>query len=795
MQHIFKQILTTSIVLLFFTATAKGQTYTLQSKVIDNVETPIANVACVLHSLTDNLYSQSVISDADGLFKYDDLSSGKYILYFTHVSYNNHEVYITIEDKDLILNQPYILKYKDNMLDEFVVSAERPLVRVVDNKFIYNTSVIQENKVVSNAFDLLRHIPNMTGVGDNLRLVGTKEYTILIDGKPSTLSSEEIVQTLKSMPASRVADIEIMYSTPPQYNVRGAAVNIVTKRDTQTSVPTLKGEVATEYQQAYYPGYGIRSNILYSLSSFKADLNIGFRKTKEWNRNTIDATHQIEDNKYIINQDDEKIYNLSATDIRLNMSQEFKDNGTLSFTYTTSLANRKGGNTASTDFIQNNTLYSEVVSVTNKKISTNLHNVRMDYYSSKNISAGIDYTSYNDPTKEVYKDSDVLQSMKPNEYRTTSRQDINKVLAYVNNSTSLFDGWNVNYGVRGNYSTNTNNYDYFGSLSQPMPDSISNTKQQEYNYSAYVSFSKDINDKLSLQASFSGGIYHGTIETNGVRKTLWNKFEPFVNANISYLHSENHIWQLAFSSNVEYPPYWALSNSNFRLNAYSVLMGNPSLKFARKYNTQIVYVINNKYTIVGYNNYTPDYISQLPYQSTETLQNKFQMVNLDYQNTYGIVAIAPFKVGRIINSELTLNLFRQVEKDSDFNDLSYKNSHNSFTVQLDNSFNISSKPIIKAELSAFYLSGAIQGIYNIRDFYSITAGIKWQSNDNRMELGAHMQDVFNSSSVILKTNYQNQNLRMHDFADTPLFRLSFSYRFGNYSKNKQREFDKSRFDR
>ena len=87
------------------------------------------------------------------------------------------------------------------------------------------------------------------------------------------------------------------------------------------------------------------------------------------------------------------------------------------------------------------------------------------------------------------------------------------------------------------------------------------------------------------------------------------------------------------SSDIEYPPYWALSNNGFRLHAYSVLLGTPSLKFARKYNTQLVYVLNNRYTVVAYNNYTPDYISQMPYQSSERLENRFQMVNLDYRNT------------------------------------------------------------------------------------------------------------------------------------------------------------------
>ncbi|WP_352421513.1 hypothetical protein [Proteiniphilum sp.] len=79
------------------------------------------------------------------------------------------------------------------------------------------------------------------------------------------------------MPASRVADIEIMYSAPPQYNVRGAAVNIVLNHDEQSDEAPLQGELATEYRQGHYPGYGVRSNILYNRPSFTMDLNVGYR--------------------------------------------------------------------------------------------------------------------------------------------------------------------------------------------------------------------------------------------------------------------------------------------------------------------------------------------------------------------------------------------------------------------------------------------------------------------------------------------------------------------------------------
>lgn len=83
------------------------------------------------------------------------------------------------------------------------------------------------------------------------------------------------------MSASRVADVEIMYSAPPQYNVQGAAINIVLRNDAQPpETPPLQGEVAAEYTQGHYPGYGIRANLFYNQTSYKIDLTVGAKHQK-----------------------------------------------------------------------------------------------------------------------------------------------------------------------------------------------------------------------------------------------------------------------------------------------------------------------------------------------------------------------------------------------------------------------------------------------------------------------------------------------------------------------------------
>lgn len=84
----------------------------------------------------------------------------------------------------------------------------------------------------------------------NLSLAGTPGLSIILNGKPTTMSYEQLVNLLKNTPASRVEKAEVMYSAPPQYHVRGAAINLILK-GYRTGESGLKGEVKAGYLHDY----------------------------------------------------------------------------------------------------------------------------------------------------------------------------------------------------------------------------------------------------------------------------------------------------------------------------------------------------------------------------------------------------------------------------------------------------------------------------------------------------------------------------------------------------------------
>lgn len=779
------------LLLLFFSIPlfSQAQSYSLKSIVTNESNQPVEAVTCILQHVDDSLLVKTVITDASGEFIFTELPAGNYILTLQHMSYEKQDQRINVESKDME-RPPFVLASLSKDLGEVVISGERPVVKAQDGKLIYDVPMLIKNKVVSTAFESLQNVPSVIGIGDDIQLVGSSGFTILINGQLTSMTKDQLISLLKTIPASRVANIEIMYSAPPQYNIRGAAINVVLKEQ-DAGMPTLMGEGNADYNQAHYASFNARGNLVYTKPSFNADLIINAGKSKGWGDSHMYAKHHFDSHVYDITQDNRSLSDSKSLNARLGMGYTFKNKDKITFAYTGNYQDVDANPESRTAFLQDGAPYISLDSKSDKTGKKYLHNLKAEYNSHKEFKAGADYTFYNDPATEKYYDSDGM-AIKTT-FKTSTEQRINSLKLFANHATTFGKGWKFSYGGNFSYSKNNNRYDYYKKPENTAVDSVNNTKQTEYNASAFVGLSQTFG-KLSAQASISGNYFWASIDIMGNKKTLWKDFQPFVNANLTYMHSPQRILQLSFSSDINYPPYWALSNDIFKINAYSSAQGNPELKFSRVYKTQLNFIMNQKYVVGAYYEYMPDHYIQLPYQSQEKLENIFQMVNLDYNKQYGVFVVVPFKVKNIWDASANVVLMRQEEKDDNFYSIPYKRSINSFVLQVRNTVNISSKPNIKLDASGFYMNGAIQGIYDIKKMWNVTAGVKWTFMDNKAELMAQVQEILRSGART-KIDYMNQYNTMNIKANSPVFRLSFTYRFGNYKKQKVEEIDTSRYGR
>lgn len=761
-----KKTLLTLLLICLLTLDIKAQN--IRGRIIDTEKNPIEFATVVLQS-PDSVYIHSVYSDSLGYFSFNQKLT-EYRLLIQHLMYNPiSQIFSTPDVGDILMEG------NDINLNEVVIKGERPLVKVIDGKMTYNIPQLLENKMANNAYEAILELPGVSEQSDAIQLAGSKSVTIILNGKPTTMSTEQLTTLLKNTPKERLQSAEIMYSAPPQYHVRGAAINLVLK-DNLSEIPQIQGQVNTEYSQSHYASYKGGATLIYSTPTFSTDLMYQFSYNKKRSDFDLTSLHILNNVLHTIEQNNRGYSSVPIHNIRLGNDLKLNENNKLNLVYT-------GQVIASSHSLRRS--LGTISDSENKKTLSNptqMYNMALNYISGFGLTSGVDYTFYKNHSLQDYTDNMVGSEEK---FLSKSKQNINKLSFYVDQSHKLPNNWTLNYGTKFSYASDQSSQKYTSLLGSDLSNADTDSNLDEYTYDLYVGFSKKITEKFSLTSSITAEYYKHN------DKDYWSIYPAF---NLSYVISPKHTVQYSLSSDKTYPSYWEMINAVSHLNGYTEIQGNPDLKPYNSYEMQLTYILKNKYIFRLYADYEKDYATQLPYQSTNRLALIYKTINLDYSSQWGITAIVPLSIRNVMNSMFTLSAFYDKTKATHFHDLSFTKSLFTYVAMLNNTFNISNSPNIKAELSGVFTPKNAQGPSTLSRMYKIDAGVKWISNDNNVELKLKVNDIFNAwSPKSMKTIYDKQNIETNFIPDNRNVSLSFTYKFGGYKEKKREAVDTSRF--
>ncbi|MCC8142483.1 MAG: hypothetical protein LIO97_00065 [Tannerellaceae bacterium] len=309
-----------------------------------------------------------------------------------------------------------VLEEKTHLLGEITVSGKRPQVKVSGGGLVYDTPQLIKGKAITNAFEAIRELPGIISQDDELSLLGAGSVSIVINGQLTNLSPDQLINMLKSIPASRVKQTEIMYNAPARYNVKGALINVVIEQD-KSQGDLLQGEVGVEYNQRHYANGLTHANLLYTTSRFSLDVLANGNKGRFYGGENMFARHTLDTGKVEIDQVNRSRNNRIEGTFRIGTEYQFTNTDRLSASYYINADDMAAQRTSASDFnYLQESLLILAASTTDLDRSSALHNFKVQYDSHTDLTAGIDFVSYRNPESQEFLNCD-------NEIVTTDLQN------------------------------------------------------------------------------------------------------------------------------------------------------------------------------------------------------------------------------------------------------------------------------------------------------------------------------------------------------------------------------------
>ena len=679
---------------------------------------------------------------------------------------------ITANAQDNTTKDSLTMETMMHNIPEVMVKGSRPIVKAERGMLSYNMPLLLKQLPADNAYEALTHIPGVSNATGNISFSGN-EVTLIVNGQATTLTQEQLAERLKAMPAAQLAKAEVMLSAPARYHVRGMAINIVTKDyagTNQLSGQIIGGLVQTKYAK----GFG---DLYLSMQRGKFGLDAQYKLVNgnSYGESSRIANHPLGNNRVYYNDETgQKSFGITHN-YRLGMNYAFSKNHRLDVAYTGHWDKR----------CSNSNTTGSSISGMHHDSHEYLHNVDVNYSLPFGLTLNGSYTYYRTPQQQALDGTmHTDESMPETERNLTSgsEQTINKWMFTADQTHSLAHGWGLSYGVKGQFTSNKSYQTTIDKDGTIQPNGTSSVDNNERIWNIYAGFNKQINKAISVEASVAAEQYHSPI---------WDKWRVYPTLNALWNVNDNHLLNLSFSSNSEFPSYWSTMSNVFYSSTYSEIHGNPDLKPFSYYNVNLMWQIKRRYTLMAFASLKPDYFVQLPYQTTERMAVIMKETNFDYSNSYGLQASVIFNAGKWLNGNVFAVGTYKHDKSSNFFDLPFNRKKLSVILGGTASIKLCQTQDLRLILNPFYQTKAIQGVYDISPIFRMNAKLQWSSHDGKWGLRLNGSNIFNNL-YDTRSVQGNQDYRMKINYNWASVTFAVIYKFGGYKEKNVKAVDTSR---
>ena len=761
---------------------------------------PYATVA--LYNKSDDSVFTGTISDDDGKFTITKISTGDYYLKVSFMGYKDHTIYpIILLDNQKTLDIG-IIKLQHNLeaLDEVILTSKAKAIRnTVDRQILSVSSNL--SAIGGTAVDALKMSPSIQTDSDgNVKLRGSANFIVLINGKPTTLTPTEV---LKQTPANSISKIEVITNPSVKYSAEGGAgiINIILKKGIESG---LNGIInATIGSRSKYS-----SDANFNLNKKKISYSLGFdwRDFTKVAYNNYYRTLYNEDNTHYAKMLQDRRITDSNLGFRFGLDYNPNDKNNFTYSFHTGynkvdgrVLNTNSGYTipASTEEHKYNPFYfamKPVFFTNNLGFNRTLNegdNLAFNVYYSY-----IDYDFNNQQASYFTDENSVIIDTEPYRLNIFNKNNSNDVRFDIDYTNTLKENTTLETGLSFHQYNRFLNITY-AQFDYNVNDFVNNpdyTNKYNFDEAVYATYANLNSTFLGLNTSFGLRIeYTDRLlkRRNSNEKYAFDRVNYFPGFSISKNLNDYSSLKVAMTNRINRPDEYLMNPFPEFQDDYFYAEGNPYL---------IPEIVRNIEAGYNYSKNKTSFSSNLYYrQTTDKLEQKLTVRDDDKIGTIfhndaadkalGLELMGSFPINDWWSVNANANLFHYdiwaIVED-------VKISRNNFTwsTQLVNSINISEYTSL--QLTGYYNSKSVRSQGQLSDYYFLDIALKQQFMNNRLSVSLQCKDILQSLNYELTTYTANMDL-LGDFNnESPIVLFSVSYKLSNYkkkTKDVQTEFD------
>ncbi len=787
------------LVNLSFSVKSQDKTAKIDGIVGDEAKKPLFAATLTLLDARDSSTVKQTVSDKQGHFQFDQIREGRYLVRASSVGHStvNSPVF-DLKLPSLTLNGLFLHTVSGELAAVSVI-ATRPFFEHLADKMVINVDASPVN-AGSTAMDVLERSPGVTvDKDDNISLKGKQGVKIMIDNRPTYMSSAQLASYLKSLPASTIDQIELMTNPSAKYDAAGNAgiINIKTKK---SKAYGFNGSATLSHSQGVYGKPGASLNLNYRHGNANFFLNAGISHGESFRsmdilRKYLDTTPDRSVNS-IFSQHTSG-YNVNPNfNLKFGMDYYLNSRTTVGFVLS-GFSNAERESSSSNIFLEdpNNAVDSIVYSPSTihsswKNGSVNL-NLRQQFDSmGTEITVDADYIRYSSSSDQYFDNITYSPSMAKNAETILTGHLPSDIAIYSfksDYSHPFSKTLKLEGGIKTSYVTTDNTAGYFN-LVNNVPE-VDTTKTNHFLYreninAAYLALTREYK-KWNIQAGlrYENTNYSGHQLGNG---TVTNKDSSFSSGYgslfptlfVSYQANKKNQFTINYGRRIDRPAYEDLNPFLFFLDQYTYQAGNPYLQPQFSHNVEFSHTYKNFLTTTLNYSYTSNYFSETFEQDGHaTIVRKG---NIGSRQNEGIALSAQLHPAKWWTSILYSNL-----NYTKFEGFLYGENINvgAATVLMNLNNQFSFKNGWGGEISGYYRTRGVEGQIVVDPRGQASAALSKKLFHDKANVKLGIRDIFYTDRTKGSIDFQQTEASFQNERDSRQVSVALTYRFGKALKS------------